>query len=92
MKHVTILALEDAALNCIDSSYQVITRINDFLRYQGKPPFYTVEVAGCTSFGHGLYSLNPARPLEEISSTDVVILPITCGAFPVTVEANRKFR
>lgn len=90
MKHITILALEDSALNCIDSSYQIMTRVNDFLRYQGKEPFYEVEIAGGTSFGHGLYHVC-SKALTEVAHTDVVIVPITCGQFRTTVEANRKF-
>jgi transcriptional regulator GlxA family with amidase domain len=94
MKHVTILALEDATINCIDSCFQIITRVNDFLRYQGKMPFYKVEIAGFdkhTSLGNGLYTINTDLNIGQIDHTDVIIIPITCGHFPESVKENRKF-
>jgi len=95
MKHVTILALEDATINCIDSCYQILTRINDFLVYQGKPPFYKVEIAGPdknTCLSKGLYSIHTNQTIDEITRTDLIIIPITCGQFPNTDQLNEKFR
>jgi len=95
MKHITILALKDATINCIDSSYQMLTRVNDFLRYQGKEPFYKVQIAGLEkniSLSHGLYSINTDVCLDEIGSTDMIVVPITCGHFPETVRSNERFR
>jgi hypothetical protein len=46
MKHVSILPLYEATLSSIDSSHQLFSRINDFMKYQGKPPFYEVEIVG----------------------------------------------
>jgi hypothetical protein len=46
MKQVSILALSDATMSCIDSAYQILNRVNDFLKYQGRPPFYKVEIVG----------------------------------------------
>ena len=95
MKHVTILALEDATINCIDSCYQILIRVNDFLRYQGKPPFYRVEIAGLdknTSVSQGLYSIHADVTIDQITHTDMIVIPITCGQFPRTVQLNEKFR
>src|SRR5579864_8143839 len=95
MKHITILALQDASINCIDSSYQMLRRINDFLRYQEKEPFYKVQIAGLEkniSLSHGLYSINTDVCLDEIGSTDMIVVPITCGHFPETVRSNERFR
>ena len=95
MKHVTILALDDAAINCIDSCFQILTRVNDFLRYEGKEPFYKVEIAGVertTSLGHGLYHINTHVHIDQVDHTDVIVIPITCGHFPETVRQNEKFR
>jgi transcriptional regulator GlxA family with amidase domain len=95
MKHVTILALEDATINCIDSCYQILIRVNDFLRYQGKPPFYSVKIAGTdksTSLSKGLYSIHTDLTIDEIDRTDLIVVPITCGQFPNTVQLNERFR
>jgi len=95
MKHVTILALEDATINCIDSCYQILIRVNDFLRYQGRPPFYKVEIAGAeksTSLSKGLYSIHADLAIDQITHTDLIVIPITCGQFSRTVQLNEKFR
>jgi hypothetical protein len=46
MKHISILPLYDATLTSIDSSHQIFMRVNDFMKYQGKPAFYDVEIVG----------------------------------------------
>src|SRR5436309_16112680 len=69
MKHISILALNDATITSIDSSYQILNRVNDFLKYQGKAPFYTVEIVGLEkniTLNHGLYSINVNSTIHEI--------------------------
>src|ERR1041384_716168 len=78
MKHLSILALEDATMNCIDSCYQVLTRVNDFRRYKGQPPFYNVEIVGAkkkTAISKGLYNINVTRTIDEVRKTDVIFVP-----------------
>lgn len=94
MKHIAILALQDATLSCIDSAYQVLTRVNDFLKYQGKAPYYQVELIGAekhTQLNHGLYTIRANRTLSELKQTDVVIMPLLCGDFGQAVSTNQAF-
>jgi len=37
MKHISILALDNATMSCIDSSYQILNRVNDFLNTRVRP-------------------------------------------------------
>jgi len=94
MKHISILALSDATMSCIDSSYQVLTRVNDFLKYQGKAPFYTVEIVGLEknmALNNGLYNIHVNRTIDEVKQTDVVVIPLTCGDFSKTFEKNEGY-
>ena len=94
MKHLSILALEDATMNCIDSCYQILTRVNDFRRYKGQPPFYNVEIVGTkkkTAISKGLYNINVTRTIDEIRKTDVIFIPIVCGDFAKTANTNKAF-
>ncbi|OQP47473.1 AraC family transcriptional regulator [Niastella yeongjuensis] len=94
MKHISILVLEDATMSCIDSSYQILTRINDFLKYQGKEPFYTVEMAGLKTdsvLNNGLYSIHTNKTIADISHTDVVVIPLLCGDFSKTLLKNKPY-
>jgi hypothetical protein len=76
MKHISILPLYDATLASIDSSYQMLTRVNDFMKYQGKLPFYKVEIVGLkkkTRLNNGLYDIHVNNTISQIKKTDVIM-------------------
>ncbi|MVN20759.1 helix-turn-helix domain-containing protein [Mucilaginibacter sp. HMF7410] len=94
MKHVSILPLYDATLTSIDSSYQLFSRVNDFMKYQGKPPFYKIEVTGLTKstkFSNGLYKISTQMTVNQIKKTDVIVLPLLCGNFKKAIQENKKY-
>jgi transcriptional regulator GlxA family with amidase domain len=94
MKHLSILALEDATLNSIDSCYQILNRVNDFLNYQKKEPFYKVDIVGLESparISKGLYSINVHATLSDVKKTDVIFVPIICGDFSATAKVNAPY-
>ena len=94
MKHISILALGDATMSCIDSAYQIMNRVNDFQRYQGKAPFYDVEIIGLeknTQLNGGLYNINVNRTITEVKKTDIIIVPLTCGDFSITFQKNAGY-
>jgi transcriptional regulator GlxA family with amidase domain len=95
MKHISILSLYDATLTSIDSSHQIFTRVNDFMKYQGKPPFYKVEIVGLTKnmkLADGLYTIRVDKTLDQVSKTDVIVLPLLCGDFPKAISKNKKYK
>jgi transcriptional regulator GlxA family with amidase domain len=95
MKHLSILALEDATLNSIDSCYQILNRVNDFLKYQKKEPYYKVDIVGAASparINKGLYSINVHATLNNAPKTDVIFVPIICGDFSATAKVNAPYR
>lgn len=94
MKHVSILPLYDATLTSIDSSHQLFSRVNDFMRYQSKPPFYEIEIAGLTKnveLSNGLYRISADKTIDQIERTDVIVLPLLCGSFSKAIEENKKY-
>jgi transcriptional regulator GlxA family with amidase domain len=95
MKHISILSLYDATLTSIDSSHQIFSRVNDFMKYQGKPPFYTVEIVGLTKnmkLSDGLYTIRVDKTLDQVSKTDVIVLPLLCGDFQKAIAKNKKYK
>jgi len=81
-------------MSCIDSSYQILTRVNDFLKYQGKAPFYTVEIVGVKEnlqLNGGRYHIHADSTIHEVKQTDVIVIPLTCGDFSKTYEVNKGF-
>ena len=94
MKHVSILSLYDATLTSIDSSHQLFTRVNDFMRYQGKPKFYEVEIVGTlknVELGNGLYTIRAHKTIDEVKKTDVIVLPLLCGDFVKAIAKNEGY-
>jgi transcriptional regulator GlxA family with amidase domain len=94
MKHISILALKDATITSIDSSYQILNRVNDFLRYQGKAPFYTVEIVGLekhVQLDHGLYNINVKHTISDIEKTDLIVIPLLCGDFAKALQTNEGY-
>lgn len=94
MKHVSILPLYDATLTSIDSSHQLFSRVNDFMKYQGKPLFYDIEIVGLTKdtkLSNGLYTISADKIISEVNKTDVIVVPLLCGNFIKAIEENRKY-
>jgi transcriptional regulator GlxA family with amidase domain len=94
MKHVSILPLYDATLTSIDSSHQLFSRVNDFMRYQGKSPFYDIEVVGLAKsikLSNGLYTISADKTISQIERTDVIVLPLLCGNFKKAIQENEKY-
>jgi len=95
MKHISILPLHYATINSIDSSQAMLTRVNDFLRYQQKEPYFNVELVGLQKniqLNNGLYNVNANTTISEVKRTDIVILPLLCGDFPKAIQANEGYR
>jgi transcriptional regulator GlxA family with amidase domain len=95
MKHISVLALEDATITCIDSSYQILGRVNDFLRYHNKDAFYEVEIVGFKKhirLNNGLYTIDVNKTIDDIISTNVIVIPIVCGDMSKTFQKNGKYR
>lgn len=94
MKHISILALHDATMNSVDSSQQILGRVNDFMKYQKKDAFYTVEIVGVeqnVQLNHGLYTIMVHKTLNEVKKTDLIVIPLLCGDFSKAIEENRKY-
>src|SRR5579872_4654602 len=94
MKHVSILALHDATMSCIDSSYQILNRVNDFLKYQGRSAFYQVEIVGVNeteTLGSRQYRIDVGNTIYKLAKTDVVVIPLICSDFTKVLEHNRAY-
>jgi transcriptional regulator GlxA family with amidase domain len=64
------------------------------MRYQGKPPFYDIEIVGLaknTRFSNGLYTVKPNKTIGQIERTDVIVLPLLCGNFSKAIQENKKY-
>jgi len=64
------------------------------MKYQGKPPFYEVEIVGLeknTKLNDGLYNIHVDKTIDQVKKTDVIIIPLLCGDFPNAILKNKKY-
>ena len=92
MKHVSILPLHDATLTSIDSTVQLFSRVNDFMKYQGGSPFYEVDIVGLEENTQlGIYHITGGKTIKQVNKTDIIILPLLCGSFKNAIKENQKY-
>lgn len=64
------------------------------MRYQGKAPFYDIEIVGLarnTELSGGRYTIRTDRTNADVRKTDVIILPLLCGDFKKAIEENQQY-
>jgi len=65
------------------------------MKYQGKPPFYDVEIVGVennTKLSNGLYNIQVDKTIDQVKKTDVIIIPLLCSDFPNAILKNKKYK
>src|SRR6476660_9811052 len=87
MKHVSILPLFDATLASFDSSFQLFSRVNDFMRYQGRQLLYNVDNDGLKrNTGHGSDQIKSDKMIAQGRLADCIVLPLLCGEFKKAIR------
>jgi len=95
MGHVSILVPRGAAaLGCIEGSFILFSKINDFLAARGKPPLFTVQLVGLTGEAQvydRLFSVRPDVTIEKVRKTDLIIIPAVNGDMDEVIDMNKGF-
>lgn len=94
MKHISILALEEAVLGSLVGPHKVFTEVNDLLVSMGKSPLFKVNIVGIskeTKLNNGLFTVNPDSLTDEIEKTDLIIIPALQGDLRKSLELNKDF-
>lgn len=94
MKHISILVPKGAILGSLEGSRQLLTQVNDFLRMRGDDPLFTIQLVGLskeTPLSGGKFTANADVLLEEISKTDLIIIPAIDGEINEALETNKAF-
>jgi transcriptional regulator GlxA family with amidase domain len=93
MKHITIIVTKGAILGNIEGPRQVFTEVNQLLESMGKPSLFEIQLAGLSSesqLNDGLYTIL-TDPIQDIRTTDLIIIPAMYGNLKKAVEDNRDF-
>ncbi|MGO9410439.1 MAG: GlxA family transcriptional regulator [Spirochaetia bacterium] len=95
MRHVSILVPRGAAaLGCIEGSFILFTKANEFLAARGKPPLFKVQLVGLTEEAQvydRLFSARPDLTIEKVQKTDLIIIPAVNGNMDEVLSMNKRF-
>lgn len=95
MKHISILVPRGAvALSCIEGTFTLFNKVNDFLNDRGQPPMFRVQLVGLTheeQVYDRLFSVQPERSIHEVQKTDLIVIPAVNGKMDEVIETNREF-
>lgn len=95
MKHISVLVPKGAvALSCIEGSFTLFNKVNDFLAERGRPPMFKVNLVGLSNDKQvydRLFSVEPDYSIGEVSKTDLIIIPAVNGEKKSVIEDNRDF-
>ncbi|MEO6963061.1 MAG: helix-turn-helix domain-containing protein [Puia sp.] len=95
MKIISILVPKgDVALSCIEGSFTVFNKVNDFLIATGKPALFKVQLVGLTREPqeyHRLFKVQPDLALSEVKKTDLIIIPAVNGNMDKVIARNAAF-
>jgi transcriptional regulator GlxA family with amidase domain len=95
MKTVTILVPESSMMQAIAGSKYLFSIANRFLAEQGSPPLYQVQLAGVTrevKLDDGAFTITCDVLLEEVTKTDLVIIPPLFGDMQKAIVLNQKLK
>lgn len=94
-KTISILVPDGAvALSCIEGSFILFNRANDFLVQAGKPPLFTLQLVGATKDTRvydRLFRVSPDAEIKQVQKTDLIIIPAVNGNWQEVIDINKEF-
>ncbi|MBX2893998.1 MAG: helix-turn-helix domain-containing protein [Cyclobacteriaceae bacterium] len=94
MKHISILVPESAVMEAVADPRYAFTAANQFLVAAGKRPLFQVQLVGNTtdiSLHDGAFSVHADKLWNEISHTDLIIIPALFGDMTSAIKKNKNF-
>ncbi len=94
MKNISILIPETAIMEAIADPRYVFTAANDMLISAGKKPLFQVQLVGLTKqvrLMNNLVTVHPDKTIDEVTATDLIIIPAISGDIKAALEKNKKF-
>src|SRR5215210_3309355 len=95
MKHLSILVPEgDVSISNIEGTHQIFSHINETLVKAGKPKLFNIQLVGLhkdTTIKNGLFSIHPDVLIQDVSKTDLIIIPALQSKIQTALELNKDF-
>jgi transcriptional regulator GlxA family with amidase domain len=71
-----------------------MTQVNEFFKAKGQQPLFKVQLVGLskeTKLSGGLFTVNTDVTINDVDSTDLIIIPALDGEITNALEINRDF-
>lgn len=94
MKHIAILVPRKAILGSLEGTRQLFTQVNQFFLQQGGDPVFDVQLVGLekeTPVAGNHYTVHSDVLLQDLSNTDLIIIPAVDGDLGEALALNRDF-
>ena len=91
--HISILVPENSVMQAIADPQYLFSAVNQFFVAAGKEPLFDVQLVGLkkeVKINNGSFSITTSQLLEEVTHTDLVIIPALFGDMPTAIEANKQ--
>jgi len=93
MKHLTIVVPDGDGnnLSSIVGAYKIFSRANAYWKQSGRNELFTIDLAGISStvdFYSGLFTVTPNKQIQDISKTDLIVIPSLNHNYEQAVKAN----
>ncbi|ANE49466.1 GlxA family transcriptional regulator [Flavisolibacter tropicus] len=94
MKHVSILIPQGHfSLVNVEGTHQILSWVNEYLEQTDRQPLFKIQLVGLskvTTQTNGLFTINPEVLLNEVTNTDLVILPAVHGDLESILKQNSE--
>jgi transcriptional regulator GlxA family with amidase domain len=90
---VSILVPENSVMQAIADPQYLFSAVNQFLTVSGKQPFFNVQLVGAkkqVKINNGSFTINTSQCLDEVTKTDLIIIPALFGDMKKAIAANQK--
>ncbi len=95
MKHISILVPEgDTSLSNLEATHKMFTMANSHLERSGQLHLFEVHLVGQTiesQFSNSIFSVKPDTTINEVSKTDLIIIPAIHGDIQTILNLNQAF-
>jgi transcriptional regulator GlxA family with amidase domain len=94
MKHVAILALNDAVSASVVDPTVIFNGVNDLLINSGRPPAFKVQLVGLTKavkLHHGPFTVHSDILMDDLKKTDLIIITALGGDVNTALKKNAAF-
>jgi transcriptional regulator GlxA family with amidase domain len=94
MKHVAILALNDAVSASVADPTVMFNGVNDLLVSMGRPPAFKVQLVGLTKavkLNNGPFTVHSDILMEDLKKTDLIIITALGGDIHDALKKNAAF-